>query len=419
VDELGKLLFGNLVREFGEVAAPVIRRVMGVLGPDASEKTVRKAMRQQGVTPLPAQNAAAAKAAADKAAAKAAADKAAADKAAAAKAAAAKATKSKKTSLAARPTTPPNPPRDTFTVTPEATPGYSTKHRSDVQEAPFAVREDYQRDASWLEDGEDVLYNALGMPQRTEGGIGAYINSAGDLEMNPVNVTGISIGDDFNRDAVLATEKLRGVVDAQEAMAGNRPVLDPSGNAMYFGFGRTPSAEEMEFFARNSPEGFGTTATTGGALTFPFDPGMNPQEAMEILQPWAASVPGAEGVRVSNVGGFYEPAMGRFDEDYNVVPSQPFSGEATMDALSSFANVPQGVATALGASPSIREVLLRKYARDEGAPTTRGDIQNTRKFFSEADWPRAVELIRQGVSPAAALAALGYSASSLAAPTPE
>ena len=38
----------------------------------------------------------------------------------------------------------------------------------------------------------------------------------------------------------------------------------------------------------------------------------------------------------------------------------------------------------------------------------------SRRFFSEADWPKAVEMIRKGMSPAAALAALGYSASSMA-----
>jgi hypothetical protein len=45
---------------------------------------------------------------------------------------------------------------------------------------------------------------------------------------------------------------------------------------------------------------------------------------------------------------------------------------------------------------------------------TRRDIQETRRFFSEADWPKAVEMIRKGMTPAAALAALGYSASSMA-----
>jgi len=44
----------------------------------------------------------------------------------------------------------------------------------------------------------------------------------------------------------------------------------------------------------------------------------------------------------------------------------------------------------------------------------RKDIQNTRNFFAEEDWPKVVELLRKGASPAAALAALGYSLNSLA-----
>ena len=37
-----------------------------------------------------------------------------------------------------------------------------------------------------------------------------------------------------------------------------------------------------------------------------------------------------------------------------------------------------------------------------------------RQFFSEADWNRAVELMRKGMTPAAAVAALGYSLSGMA-----
>ena len=37
-----------------------------------------------------------------------------------------------------------------------------------------------------------------------------------------------------------------------------------------------------------------------------------------------------------------------------------------------------------------------------------------RQFFSEADWNRAVELMRKGMTPAAAVGALGYSLSGMA-----
>ena len=67
----------------------------------------------------------------------------------------------------------------------------------------------------------------------------------------------------------------------------------------------------------------------------------------------------------------------------------------------------------------IRAQLREKYLRDlnrrnEMGSDYRGDIQNTRRFLAEANWPKAVELIRKGLSPAAAIAALGYSASAMA-----
>jgi len=68
----------------------------------------------------------------------------------------------------------------------------------------------------------------------------------------------------------------------------------------------------------------------------------------------------------------------------------------------------------LGESEDVRKALKGKIKRDAALPNARADIQETRRFFSEADWPKAVALIRQGYTPAAALAALGYSASSMA-----
>ena len=90
-----------------------------------------------------------------------------------------------------------------------------------------------------------------------------------------------------------------------------------------------------------------------------------------------------------------------------------------MGLLEEFANNPQELALNLGESEAVREALRQKYLRDlelrnAGEEGYRGDIQNTRRFFSEADWPKAVEMIRKGLSPAAALAALGYSTSALA-----
>lgn len=391
---LSKLSFGKFLDEFGDAAAPAIRKVMAALGANADDKVVRAAIRREGYEPI--------KGLADNPAAS------------AMRQAAAPVARSK----APRAKVPVEPPRDTFTVTPEATPGYSTGHRSDIQSAPFSVREDYQREASFLQDGNDILYSALGVPQRTQPGIGAYINSANTLETNPVNVTGIDFSN-IDRDTIIAVEKMRGVADAQEAMAGNNPIADAAGNARYFGMGRPPSADEMEFFTRNIPEGFGVTPTTHGLLAFPYNSDMTGARTEELLRPLIDQVPKYQAVPVRNDMGFYEPAMGRFDDNFDIVPSPAFSGEATMDMLEALSRVPQSVSDTLSATPDFADVLKQKYLRDAGAPTTREDIQNTRMLMADPKFAEAVKLIRQGISPAAALAAIGYSTSALASSTRE
>lgn len=52
MDRIGKAIFGNLLEEFGDAAAPVIRKVITALGGGASEATARKALRQQGYKPI-------------------------------------------------------------------------------------------------------------------------------------------------------------------------------------------------------------------------------------------------------------------------------------------------------------------------------------------------------------------------------
>jgi hypothetical protein len=69
----------------------------------------------------------------------------------------------------------------------------------------------------------------------------------------------------------------------------------------------------------------------------------------------------------------------------------------------------------LSESEWVRNQIREKALRDAKMGGTRRDIQESRRFFSEADWPKAVALIRQGMTPAAALAALGYNINAMAA----
>jgi DNA-binding MurR/RpiR family transcriptional regulator len=79
--------------------------------------------------------------------------------------------------------------------------------------------------------------------------------------------------------------------------------------------------------------------------------------------------------------------------------------------LEQFAKGNPTISRNLSESPAVRSQIRQQMLRDP----SRADLQKTRQFMSEADWAKAVELMRQGMKPAAALAALGYSLSGMAA----
>lgn len=111
---------------------------------------------------------------------------------------------------------------------------------------------------------------------------------------------------------------------------------------------------------------------------------------------------------------------GRLESFY--IPHDYGQGAKTTSILRGFADLPEGVSQTvsrnLSESPDVRDVIARKAQRDASTIMgggARDDIQLMRKFFSEADWAKAVELMRKGLTPAAAVAALGYSINSMAA----
>jgi hypothetical protein len=166
--------------------------------------------------------------------------------------------------------------------------------------------------------------------------------------------------------------------------------------------------------------GYGVTATNRGALIFPYNSqsgtgGLN--EIMKSAGPALESaLPGARREKaIASTG--YVPGVGKRSPE-GPLSTAPYSGEATSDMLRAFSELPQSVSLNLSESEAVREAIRAKALRDAKLGGTRGDIQETRRFFSEADWPKAVEMIRKGMTPAAALAALGYSASSMAQEAP-
>lgn len=353
-------------------------------------------------------------------------------------------------------------PKHTLSATYEMTPGASTGHMSDVIGMTPEEKLVYGSRGAWAQPAperravdmglldmppsvgagdRDLLYSAAGLRQLpTIESSGAYKNMAGEWEYNPLSIArplvdyptgGGSRISPATEQAVTAIERFRAVADAQEAGAANLPNTLrslPGKNALLLDTGAAaseagaqPSAEQLRSIIEGLGENasrFGVTATNRGAYVFPYDPGESSASLKQLNAKYLAGLlPGSTAVKAGGTG-VYVPGIGKWGDD-GIVPSEPYSGEATMGLLEEFAQNPQELAQSIGESEGVRAQLREKYLRDLERRNTlgadyRGDIQNTRQFLSEADWPKAVELIRKGLSPAAAIAALGYSTSSLA-----
>lgn len=289
----------------------------------------------------------------------------------------------------------------------------------------------------------DAIYSALGyrqLPSRS--GSGLYINNLGGVETNPMTIarplmdfpTGGGGGrmSDVSSKMMDTSEQFRALMDAQEAGAFNLPntsgslkgknslVLDTRAmnpdNLSDPSAGILPTSEQLSKMNDIVGEyGFGVTATNRGALVFPFDSSMDPKAASAAFKKFGKKLqdvfPSSQQKSISTTG--YVPGVGKRSSE-GPLKTEPFSGEATSDLLTAFSELHPTVAQNLSESEAVRAAIRQKALRDSKLGGTRRDIQETRRFFSEADWPKAVEMIRRGMSPAAALAALGYSASSMA-----
>ena len=162
--------------------------------------------------------------------------------------------------------------------------------------------------------------------------------------------------------------------------------------------------------------GFGVTSTNRGAVAFPYDSSMDPKAASAAFRKTGKAMqeifPSSQEKAITSTG--YVPGVGKRSAE-GPLSTAPYSGEATSDMLRAFSELPPTVSQNMSESESVRAAIRAKALRDSKMGGTRGDIQETRRFFSEADWPRAVEMIRAGMTPAAALAALGYNINAMAA----
>jgi hypothetical protein len=293
----------------------------------------------------------------------------------------------------------------------------------------------------------DAIYSALGLRQMpSELGTGAYMNSKGVMEHNPLTIarplldfpTGGGGGriDPLTQKAMELSEQFRAIQDAQEAGAFNLPntkghvtgknalvldtrhlnpnrLEDPS-------MGVLPTKDQLSKLIdlidkHGFSDKFGVTPTSRGATIFPYDPLENPKSITALLKKMGPEIQGVypSHVQKSLNSTGYVPGIGKWGEK-GIEPTTPYTGEATMNFLKNAAEAPQEISTKIGESEGVRKAIKGKIERDAPLPGARGDIQETRRFFAEADWPKAVKLVRGGMDPLAALAALGYSASSMA-----
>jgi hypothetical protein len=331
----------------------------------------------------------------------------------------------------------------------EAVPGNSTQHVPSVLDMNDAAKADYGNVGRWDVEmpvdmnnphigtgNRDVLYSAAGLRQLpTVDGWGAYTNMAGGVEGNPAKVarplvdfpTGGGGGSvaPLTNNAMDAIENFRGVVDGQEAYAFNMPntmnsakaksgvLMDtrPQGEPHT---GVQPDKDVMAALnAAAGQHGFGATATGRGVLAFPYSGVSTPKERRAVTEALGGVLPGANAMPARpNTG--YGPAIGQWGEE-GIVPTPENSGIATTQLLNKFVGLPQSVAQNISESEGVRGAITAKMARDSMLPNARPDIQNTRQFLADGKWPQVVELIRKGMAPAAAAAALGYSLDAMAA----
>jgi hypothetical protein len=367
-------------------------------------------------------------------------------------------------------------PKHTASGTYEIAPGASTGHMQDYFNWSPEDRAAYDATGSWAQEapematqrlgifgpaGEmpsnvgagkrDVLYSALGMRQLpTIESSGSYRNSRGELEGNKMYISrplvdyptgGVGKMSPLTYDALDAAEHFRGLVDAQEAYALNLPntslsapnksgiLLETTGNLpieQQLTYG-SPQPTSEQLAALNeilSPvsDDYVVSATNRGAFVLPTSGDATEKSAQALLDKYGSRLSAVFDAepKLAVPSAIYGPALGRWGDE-GIEATEPYSGQATTAFLEKMARLPQKMSLDWGESEGVRSALREKYMRDlnirnEGGASAdyRGDVQNMRRFLAEADWPKAVEMIRKGISPATAIAALGYSASAMA-----
>jgi hypothetical protein len=343
-------------------------------------------------------------------------------------------------------------------ATHEAVPGASTGHVPQMINAPAEEKIAYGNVGRWDRPipesannpypevgagNRDSIYGALGYRQvPTLEASGAYFpEGSKTAEHQPVKIArvladyptgGGGLVAPLTRQAMNFAERFRALNDAQEAFGYNLPntaesakgktslLLDARNanpNKLKEPYtGVMPSESQMGALTQMLGDvGYGVTPTSRGATIFPFDSKATEKDVKKLMKQKGAELQAiypSEMEPSLNTSG-YGPGVGIYTPE-GFTATEPGSGAATKGLLKEASYLPQEVSLNLGESEHVRDSIRKKMARDAALGNARPDIQETRRFLSEADWPKAVELIRRGMTPAAAIAALGYSALGMA-----
>lgn len=357
-------------------------------------------------------------------------------------------------------------PKHTFSATHERVAGNNAGHVREMIDAPWDVRKAYGDAAPWVKELDtmptvsgnvvgagprDVLYSAAGFRQLPAiESTGAYTNLAGKVETNPMTISRPLVdvkkgsSSEVNPQTLAAAdfiEHFRGAMDAQEAYAGHLAATNPSApakNSLLLktstdGYGGTQATESqmkdlfdvIKSFKQPTPKKdapqikiqFDPMSTNEGVLLRNFSDDQSWQQGAALMKQLG---PDIQKVFPSEV------VKARVDGT-NSIYGQAFrpegKGATTQAVLEHAARVADdGTGWGLDAlvkniseSPDVRTTISQMINRDSQYASARPDVEMMRKFFSEADWAKAVELIiKKGLSPAAAVSALGYSLPSMA-----
>lgn len=329
-------------------------------------------------------------------------------------------------------------PKHTMSGTWEAIPGANTGHVPEMLTASPEAKLAYTNEGRWDVNApeftpespvgagrRDALYSALGLRQMpTQETTGAYMNAAGQMEHNPVKIANVLVDfakgshdiDPRTLNAVGATEKFRALIDAQEAGAANLArTTAGTGKTSLLMEGQQPNRDQIAKIAKILQGTHLSPASNSRGVSL-LDFSGDANLTNKLLKEKGAALKEAYPSEIlkSRNQSVYEAGLGKFDDEGNLIPTKPGSGEATAAVLERFAEAPPEVARKISESESVRDIIKRKIARDEAMGSARADLQKTREFFGGENWDRAIQLIRQGMTPAAALSALGLSLEGMA-----